>query len=1001
MQPYDRTVGTLPRRTRTTKSLTTNQEVCTPPLVACYGTGNMMTVSDDEEGDDSVDVVGMDELCVLDTTPESGGTHADLERIDNDVGGTTPVEQRKPLCVYADRCVATSLASITLQQSVVDKLQTIATLVHSIRKDAYDLITHHVLRCLELGNPVPDLKNLAVINRFIQAVTTNNRSSESYAPLDREIEETRVSRMSNFQRHTLLPGCVYILEYERKRFRAPFETMINRTFKERVGRLVEFRLRLDDATLESMTSTKKKERRRFTKLAMAYATRVGGPKGLPEEHATVVKDVVAHLGLHQLCVDDRGASRTVEYMLKADPTRFLAPLNAINRELEVAGERRFQLLPLVTSNVPGFMTIDQRALKEIVDLGREDRRRIADQKTERKDEVRPFKQRLRELRLELSRNERTWKSDDFKKREGRMIASSVLTDIVESIFQSARPTDDDETESTRTATGKWKRTPKQRALPTKGSKRPRRKAPAPTLALTPSQIEEDAEEKTQREPIASQLNRQITEIESDTRYKELCDDAVGEKRDMFCAAFSVTKKVVRHPEQWQYSLSTNGYSARLMLKRPQYFVPPDDGAIGQPSTTKGVSATLSEMPRAGIHALADIAPLVTKSHKISADVMARLCSLPPIQLNEELNKILCSVHGGDCPYIIIGIDPGKLELIVASNPDVTARNHAERHELPLPATEQERKDRPEAQAATRYTSKQRKFETTPGRYILNKKGRDSHERVDLSERAKAYRESIKPTDPVLLRDTLVALSAHTRSAATSDGFKAFTDARLSAQPVLNATYADDGLLHRKLRWKAFIDKQKSLQGLVNQLKAIERSTGKQIILAYGAWGLQAGKPGSAVNRGNPPCLGVSLATFLARFFVVAWVPEHYTSKTCFHCGCHECCNHEKIANKHHRQARDERALKRRDERLAIPGISDAAKAKAEQIYKKTIAKTPELRGLRFCPGCTRCLNRDRNAASNIGLQFKRLVFGLGTIKHMEEYELELHGADTHLSGTAA
>ena len=134
--------------------------------------------------------------------------------------------------------------------------------------------------------------------------------------------------------------------------------------------------------------------------------------------------------------------------------------------------------------------------------------------------------------------------------------------------------------------------------------------------------------------------------------------------------------------------------------------------------------------------------------------------------------------------------------------------------------------------------------------------------------------------------------------------------------------------------------------------------------------------------------------------MVSWTPEHYTSKTCYHCGCHECKNHDKIAEQH-RPKRDARALKRRDERLAhleASGGTQEAKDKAESHYQKTIAKVPELRSLRFCPNCTRCLNRDHNAANNIGLQFKRLLFDLGTIKSMTKTEKELNDADVEMEG---
>ena len=73
-----------------------------------------------------------------------------------------------------------------------------------------------------------------------------------------------------------------------------------------------------------------------------------------------------------------------------------------------------------------------------------------------------------------------------------------------------------------------------------------------------------------------------------------------------------------------------------------------------------------------------------------------------------------------------------------------------------------------------------------------------------------------------------------------------------------------------------------------------------------------------------------------------------------------------------------------------------SEAKAREFYERTIARVPEVRGLRLCPNCKRCLNRDNNAANNIGLQFKRLVLGLGPIKKLDKDEKLLHKANVAL-----
>ena len=55
----------------------------------------------------------------------------------------------------------------------------------------------------------------------------------------------------------------------------------------------------------------------------------------------------------------------------------------------------------------------------------------------------------------------------------------------------------------------------------------------------------------------------------------------------------------------------------------------------------------------------------------------------------------------------------------------------------------------------------------------------------------------------------------------------------------------------------------------------KNSDTRKLVLAYGSWGLIAGKNG-ACKKGNPPWIGVGLMRKLAQRFVVAPTPEQYT-----------------------------------------------------------------------------------------------------------------------------
>ena len=169
-------------------------------------------------------------------------------------------------------------------------------------------------------------------------------------------------------------------------------------------------------------------------------------------------------------------------------------------------------------------------------------------------------------------------------------------------------------------------------------------------------------------------------------------------------------------------------------------------------------------------------------------------------------------------------------------------------------------------------------------------------------------------------------------------------------PVMQEFY--DQLPHRERRRKTKIKMQKSEAKLVNQISAMHTVEDKRhFVLAYGAWGLVAGRPNTVANKGNPPAIGVGLMKKLALHFVVAPTPEHFTSKTCVRC-------------------------------MGLCSPHPTLKTKNGQ----------EIRGLRVCQheGCGLLQNRDKTGATNIGIQFGRLLKGESPLREMDKTELEFH-----------
>ena len=198
---------------------------------------------------------------------------------------------------------------------------------------------------------------------------------------------------------------------------------------------------------------------------------------------------------------------------------------------------------------------------------------------------------------------------------------------------------------------------------------------------------------------------------------------------------------------------------------------------------------------------------------------------------------------------VVGIDPGKAELIVGVD-----RNDPRR-------------------CAVRYTQKQRAF--------------DIQTRRTLDE-ARRHR----PLDVQLHEEELCQFSSY---ASTVEGFRAFCTQRHARLEDAFDYYGQ--LRLRARRWKTSIRTQASEERVYRRFREIEKRDPRPMVLAYGAWGFVAGRAGMACNRGRPPCIGAGLMKRLSRRFLVAPTPEHHTSKTCAKClgpcGAHPTLHHRR------------------------------------------------------------------------------------------------------------
>ena len=342
---------------------------------------------------------------------------------------------------------------------------------------------------------------------------------------------------------------------------------------------------------------------------------------------------------------------------------------------------------------------------------------------------------------------------------------------------------------------------------------------------------------------------------------------VQEKVEVFSRVLELRAAGVKRRDHFAFAFTTDGVSLHLNMERP--------------GPKKG-PAMPTVMPTRGIHSID---------------------ALKHAQRLEELH--------------VVGIDPGKRELVVAVDTDD-----------------------PKSKPVVRYTLDQR--------------------RRDL--RTRQYAAEVMHTRPIEVTDAEEDLSRFNSKAPSLAEFAAFGTERrrqLRAVPQIHAFY--DDLAHRDRRRKSAIKAQQSEARLFNRLRGMHaRDDPRTLVLAYGAWGLVAGRSNQAANKGNPPAIGVGLMKKLALHFVVAPTPEHYTSKTCVACG-------------------------------GLCGAHPTLKTKNNK----------DIRGLRVCQheGCGLLQNRDKTGATNIGRQFQRLVSGQPPLRVMTDEELELHRLETCLECT--
>ena len=167
---------------------------------------------------------------------------------------------------------------------------------------------------------------------------------------------------------------------------------------------------------------------------------------------------------------------------------------------------------------------------------------------------------------------------------------------------------------------------------------------------------------------------------------------------------------------------------------------------------------------------------------------------------------------------VIGIDPGKKELVVA--------------------VDQDNGDR-----------------ARPVRYTQRERQKDM--------RSRQYADQGLRNKPCLVRFAEEDLANTNSYSPAVDTFRRYVCQRQQDIKECFAFYANQG--HRCRRWKSYLKSQQSEEKLYKKLRNMHKKQDRRtLILAYGSWGLVAGRAGNAANKGNPPCIGKGLMHKLGR-----------------------------------------------------------------------------------------------------------------------------------------
>ena len=845
---------------------------------------------------------------------------------------------------------------------IMDKIKQVVVVMHELicRASACIAYTLHQ-QCEEEGCGVEDLIDLSNADRvnamFRGVVRTYNPRNATYISdknLILQAHGVLFDGMPLIENNTNVYNLDELIRLQARVYSGNFKTML-KTFPTFVRSLVKAKFFLAHDAYEELTKEDKKRLNAFC-VTVARLILVNPERfetELNEAHDFLripwfatdyvnrwIRHSKAALGLNDGNVWPPGKD-SINWLIKAHPMYVVKSMHKINGMMVELGRRPRRLCPMRTNNVPGFISLDEKVLRQLRLMSDNDKKSHQQRQKRRRVDQSNMAELLKEIKRHHAANQYQWVGNltrqvNYREKKALKKRHKRIESRFEDLFMRR-----DKRNQQSEVDDAFKSVFNFDSL--KEVKRGNAQVGNPQVRVAGLSTDGVSCRVVIEHPLQVGV------------YESLDDPSLMRKARMFCLEATDPEAfrdaVLRAHQEDLHEMSEDSIveSARQLPQDPRIVV----GAAPSRLPRKG----LLTLPGLQQHIFGDSVPEVDRQE---------IDAMSPDQQLPRLMGMVDAHCGGKSPFFCVGADPGQTNLLAVRSTHVSRGGVIEAEDR-----------------RTQYTSQSRRFDMQPGHwYVANNK--PDKKNWEKSASAKSFRHDhiVKPPSVIEAEQALRRFS----SKGSSGDIMSYIEERNRQWDVLRNWYGDER--RRKTRWTAFLDDQRSFLRFVKRISelqpaALDAQQRPPLVIAYGSWALSASH---ISGHGKAPTLSKGLVRKLSRYFVVVLVPEYLTSQRCFKCGGSVKLN-TKATEEHRRKREDDRNRKLNAEQsrevssIVNDNTSDDETrqrllAQVTEKYDRLRRRSITIRGHQFCQGWKRCLNRDYNSAALMSVNLYRLLFNL-------------------------